>query len=211
MAHSNTWADAPLAISDQAGEGYANINDARTDVSERLQLEHHFNNSASDGNNGLDTDGLHLPGKAAVVENQSTAATIVANGGDFLAAYNGSIAVSSDTKVPYVKVGAEEATNGTWTLIGPAAYTPVSMGAATESVTMPNGFIIKMGEESTAATTGVVTFGVAFPNAVYSITATPHSSATGTENVHVYSVTTAGFTVYHNTNERPTYWVAYGY
>ncbi len=117
MAHSNAWSDAPLVIGDQAGQGFANINTTHDDVSDREQLEHHWANSAADGNSGKNTDGMHKPGQVAAVENQSTKAAIEAGAGDFSTATNGSIAISTITETPYVKVGTENATGGTWTKV----------------------------------------------------------------------------------------------
>lgn len=111
MAHTSIWSDAPLVIGDQAGEGYDNINTTHTDVSDRMQLEHLWNGGAG----GQTTDGIHKPGQAAVVENQSTAATIIAGAGVFGTAYTGSIAMASDTAVLYVKKGTENSATGTWT------------------------------------------------------------------------------------------------
>ena len=156
MAHTNIWDDAPLVIGDQAGEGYDNINTIHTDVSERMQLEHNWNGGAG----GLNTDGLHIPGKAAVVVNQSTAATIVANAGAFLAAYNGSVAMASDTGVVYVKKGAANATNGTWTAIAADREfgTWTSKSVDTSYLAAESGFVtatLTVIHNNTAALTGM--------------------------------------------------------
>ncbi len=110
MPHSRPWNDATPAIGDQLGNGYAEINNLSEDVNDRMQLEHEWAASTT-------YDGVHKPGLVAAVENQSTAAQIIAGAGDFGTAYTGSTAIASDTKVLYVKIGAENGTTGTWTPI----------------------------------------------------------------------------------------------
>ncbi len=47
-------------------------------------------------------------------------------------------------------------------------WLPTSVGGSTESVTLPNGLIVKFGSESVAAdTTDVVTYGAAFMTGVF--------------------------------------------
>ncbi len=127
MAHSRTWDNADPATSDNASAGAQEIREFKVDVDERQKLEHFW---GSTGNTTI--GGTHIPGKASVVENQSTDATIVANGGDFLAAFNGSVARASDTGVLYVKVGTEGLTNGTWTaIVAQTSFLDTSSGSDT--------------------------------------------------------------------------------
>ncbi len=78
-----------------------------------------------------------------------------------------------------------------------------------ESVTFPNGLIIKMGR-STKSTTQTVTFGTEFPNSIITVIATL-SSTDNTENVVVSSEATTGFRVDHNSGGASTVnWVAVG-
>lgn len=121
MAHTNIYANGDIAISGQAGEGYTNINDARLDTGERLAVQHHHEDSASDDNDGRDTDGMHIAGQVSAVENQTSAANITGAGGIGVGvlgtAVNGSSAMAEDTHVLYIKKGPVEAAGGTWTAI----------------------------------------------------------------------------------------------
>jgi hypothetical protein len=92
-------------------------------------------------------------------------------------------------------------------VVGSANWTPTSY-AAEESVTCPNGLIIKMGYK---VGEGAVTFGTAFPTAIVSVTAT----RVGTQHEHgttsVHTVTTTGFTIDQYNLGTGTYWIAIGY
>lgn len=93
--------------------------------------------------------------------------------------------------------------------VGRANWTPVSY-AAEESVTFPNGLIIKFGNDS--VTTGdTITFGTAFPNSLISVFVTL-STTTGTKSVSVSVQSTTIFKIHHNVGAAVLVnWIAVGY
>lgn len=97
--------------------------------------------------------------------------------------------------------------------IGSANWTPTSY-ANEESVTFPNGLIMKQGSES-ASTSVVVSFAVAFPNAIKTIQLTTVSTIGDFDDFQVDSgsVSTSGFTaqVAGTTNLASFYWTVIGY
>jgi hypothetical protein len=94
-------------------------------------------------------------------------------------------------------------------------FTP-STYAGGESVTLPNGLIMKFGQISGTAEV-TVTYGTAFPNGVLSIVITNIDSGTGsssgTNNPHIKAGYTAAlFTCYINVDaNHGTFWQAIGY
>jgi hypothetical protein len=92
-----------------------------------------------------------------------------------------------------------------------AGFTPTSVGAATESVTLPNGMIFKFGSGTATALNLDVTFGTAFPNAIYSAACTVIGSA-GTSNASFDSApTTSGLSIKTNVSGAVIHWQAWGY
>jgi len=96
-------------------------------------------------------------------------------------------------------------------------FTPTATANDTESVTLPNGLIMKFGvvENSPTGSTGVniVTFGTAFPNAVLNAQVTWETTNTGFTNP-VYlkgnSVSTTGLTINNLSGTCDVYWQAIG-
>lgn len=82
----------------------------------------------------------------------------------------------------------------------PSAY------AGEESITFPNGLIIKQG---TKAALGTVTFAAPFPTACVNVQLTSNNNGNAHTNMRVSSVTKNGF--YANGAYFPAYWVARGY
>ncbi len=135
MAHIRPWSDTQANPSGGSNRSDldTNIQKNTVDVEERVALEHHWDNSAADGNSGKDSDGLHIPGGASVVLQDEDAADIVAqaSGSVMLAAYNGSVARARDTGVLYVKVGTDQSTTGTWTaVIAQTTFVTSNLGGA---------------------------------------------------------------------------------
>lgn len=97
-----------------------------------------------------------------------------------------------------------------------SGWTPsIAVGyAGGESVTFPNGFIIKTGWKEDAATTTTVTFGTPFPNAIVSATVTGKETSS---NSYVFIDDTEGISVddivVRRTNSLAGgfYWTAMGY
>ncbi len=96
-------------------------------------------------------------------------------------------------------------------------FTPTATANDTESVTLPNGLIMKFGvvENSPTGNTGVniVTFGTAFPNTVLNAQLTWEQTNTGFTNP-VYlkgnSVSTTGLTINNLSGTCDVYWQAIG-
>lgn len=89
-------------------------------------------------------------------------------------------------------------------------WTPTTY-AGGESVTLPNGLILKGNIATSKADGATITFGTAFPNAILSVVATPQGPDGAGTGV-VDSVATTGFVIRHivpgTTNIN---WMAMGY
>tara|TARA_R110000751_G_scaffold13226_1_gene44590 strand:- start:2845 stop:3534 length:690 start_codon:yes stop_codon:yes gene_type:complete len=84
-----------------------------------------------------------------------------------------------------------------------------SVDGDTESVTLPNGLIMKFGEKSGAD--GTVTYGVDFPNEVISICLTPRdSSARGAMATITGTPSVSEFTIDTSSSNDSVYWQAIG-
>ena len=85
-----------------------------------------------------------------------------------------------------------------------------------ESVTFPNGMIMKMGEVSSSASSTTITFASAFPNSVVSVIASSikAGAANNDSDANISSVSTTGFTVTRVTTtggHTGIYWQAIGH
>lgn len=95
-----------------------------------------------------------------------------------------------------------------WEIIG---WTAIYAGG--ESVTFPNGLIMKVGYiERVAGTTTPVTFDVAFPNALVSVVITQNADSPTNYGTRVGSESVTGFSCYINAADNPDgfYWMAFG-
>jgi hypothetical protein len=98
------------------------------------------------------------------------------------------------------------------TTAGPTVgFTPTSY-TGTESVTLPNGLIMKFGEGTASSGTGTVTYGAAFPNAVISVNISPRDSSTRSSNYPTITASSgSAFSYAVNTNVAEIYWQAIGH
>lgn len=95
--------------------------------------------------------------------------------------------------------------------IGSANYTPSSY-VGEESVTLPNGMIMKHGYDGRSGNTTTITFGEAFPNDVVSAQVTLYRTSDGNAYEPVIrSLTTSEMTVYHDASATGYYWCVIGY
>jgi len=102
--------------------------------------------------------------------------------------------------------------------VGSANYTPTSYTGG-ESVTFPNGLIIKSGYDAsvTASSTEAKTFSTAFPNGVVSAIANVEHTAPlgGNTNIYISSLSKTGFTAVNDNDDNGQavgyYWMAIGY
>ncbi len=88
-----------------------------------------------------------------------------------------------------------------------------SVASDTESITLPNGLIIKTGFASGTGESVTVNFGTAFPNAVISVQLTQVGGTTAsTSNARVNSISTSSLVMYSNTGSGVTgnYWQVIG-
>lgn len=92
-------------------------------------------------------------------------------------------------------------------------YDPTIQGAG-ESITLPNGLVLKMGSTDVSANAIDVSFGAAYSAAVMGVyTQIIDAGAFHTENMHVHTVAVTGFsgTTGNNTyNGETIYWMAWG-
>lgn len=90
-----------------------------------------------------------------------------------------------------------------------AAFTPASY-AGGESVTFPNGLIVKMGAFSPSSNPDTVTFVAAFPNAIVGLSVTPHDNTNPDFYVSAYNA--SAFTAIGAASQPTTYlWTAIGH
>jgi len=122
----------------------------------------------------------------------------------------GEIATTGDVAVGGV-LEADNGTSGTQ-VVNYSQFTPVTK-AATGTMTLPNGVIMKWGSSSTTAGVGTVTFATAFPTACRNVQLTINSgSATGEYFVvFVGTVTASTFAVWGDAGENIRFfWQAIG-
>jgi len=102
---------------------------------------------------------------------------------------------------------------GQWKVDNVAA---AAMGGSTESVTLPNGLIIKFGSNDTISTGGTkISFGTAFPTAILSCVATPFESGgldDNAEGINIKLQEKDGITIDSaDVNVDKVNWIAIGY
>ena len=83
-----------------------------------------------------------------------------------------------------------------------------SVASSTESVTLPNGLIMKFGEKSGAD--GSVAYGTDFPNAVISVCVTPRDSSARSTVPTLTASSMSGFTVDTSSSNDSIYYQAIG-
>jgi len=97
--------------------------------------------------------------------------------------------------------------------VGAGTMDPLAY-AAEESVTLPNGFILKGGYLARTANSTTLTFDTAFPNAILSLTATVYNTSPSGEShpVQISALATTGATIFGNeSGYEGYYWMAMGY
>ncbi len=94
------------------------------------------------------------------------------------------------------------------------AFTP-STYAGEESVTLPNGLIMKFGYKATVATNDSISFSVAFPTVCVNVSATTaEANSTARWPMKVSSLAVGGFDIKHGNStvtNHGAYWQAIGY
>lgn len=86
-----------------------------------------------------------------------------------------------------------------------------TFGAASESVTLPNGLVMKTGNETRTGTSTPVSFGDNFPTAILTVIVTGVHTSGLSEAPVVASKSTSGFTIKSGTNAASFDWIAIGY
>ena len=89
-------------------------------------------------------------------------------------------------------------------------FTP-STYAGEESVTLPNGLIMKMGIEPQSGATGTVTYGAAFPTSVVSVNITPVDTLSRSTSLAITASSSSAFSWISNSNHTAIHWQAIGY
>lgn len=89
-------------------------------------------------------------------------------------------------------------------------FTP-STYAGEESVTLPNGLIMKMGIEPQSGATGTVTYGAAFPTSVVSVSITPVDTIARSSSLAITASSSSAFSWISNSNHTAIHWQAIGY
>ena len=184
------------------------------------QGAHEFDASVDiSGNVAMDGD-LTVDGKLTVDNSVDFSDVFVA--GDITIAGKLIIDSSADFSDVYVEgdvsVKGVLKVDGTATQFGGSVgtglfYDPTSGGFTdtTESVTFPNGLIMKAGETGAGATPLDISFNTAFPSKVMSFLATINSSG-GAHTASINNVATTGFNINHNSGgTNVIYWTAVGY
>ena len=88
-------------------------------------------------------------------------------------------------------------------------WSPTSY-AGEESITLPNGLIMKMGIKA-GATSATVTFGTAFPNAIISVSVTLENATAMGNPSTISAKSTTAFTVKAVGAPTNYHWIAIGY
>lgn len=93
--------------------------------------------------------------------------------------------------------------------VSKAGFTPTAY-AAEESVTLPNGLVMKMGRVAVTGTTAAVTFGSAFSTAILSVQVTSEKG-TDLTGASLDNIATDHFDVIHTAGTTHINWFAIGY
>jgi hypothetical protein len=120
------------------------------------------------------------------------------------------LAQIADNKVlGNISGGTANVTEVATTDISKAGFNP-STYAAEESVTLPNGMVMKMGRTGVTGTTSAITFGTAFDTAIVSVQVTSEK-ATDLTGASVDNIATDHFDVIHTDGTTHINWFAIGY
>lgn len=120
------------------------------------------------------------------------------------------LAQIADNKVlGNISGGTANVTEVATTDISKAGFDP-SAYAAEESVTLPNGMVMKMGRTGVTGTTSAITFGTAFDTAIVSVQVTSEK-ATDLTGASVDNIATDHFDVIHTDGTTHINWFAIGY
>lgn len=120
------------------------------------------------------------------------------------------LAQIADNKVlGNISGGTANVTEVATTDISKAGFDP-STYAAEESVTLPNGMVMKMGRTGVTGTTSAITFGTAFETAIVSVQVTSEKT-TDLTGASVDNIATDHFDVIHTDGTTHINWFAIGY
>jgi len=138
-----------------------------------------------------------------------TVELIKANGSDVAVIPDGSELASSAAPTADADIANKKYVDDNTTMV-PAVSGAGAGYAGEESVTFPNGVILKMGATTYASNPQTITFGTAFPTAIVSVVVTPHDNTNSEEYVTAYSTTS--FTAQAASSAPTTWlWMAMGY
>ena len=80
-----------------------------------------------------------------------------------------------------------------------------------ESITFPNGMIVKFGQQIGVGSPQTVSFGAAFPTAIKAAYVTVNRGAPSINGVTVGSLAVGSFVYYYGTADQTVFWIAIGY
>ena len=204
-ANANDWSESYPTAGEVVALGAAEIRYLRTGVKQRLLKEHVTPAAANVG-------GEHRQGSAisyfGAYTGEGKAFPIYRPDGVtvFTSDDLGRLAFDTVTEQIYVLT----AITPTWSVLSSGMAPVVYDGE--ESVTFPNGLIIKMGYAANTNSTVVVTFETPFPTGI--LTVAPgwrHSNAT-LDSPSINNLSATSFTlVFVNSGKTGAYWTAIGY
>ena len=108
-----------------------------------------------------------------------------------------------------VSGGTANVTEVSTTDVSKSGFTPTTFGAE-ESVTLPNGLVMKMGRAAVSGTTTAITFGAAFGTAIMSVQVTSEKG-TDLTGASLDNIATDHFDVIHTSGATHINWFAIGY
>lgn len=118
-----------------------------------------------------------------------------------------SAALQPKLKINSLSTGLATSGQALYVAMTPAAYT------TGDSITLPNGLILKFGSAALSSYAATIAFTAAFPNALLAVSVTPVSS-TGNRTANVDddpAAAATGFTIISNGATGTVYWMAIGY
>lgn len=119
-------------------------------------------------------------------------------------------------------LGTEHEADGTHKkadLVSTLGFSPTSVGSTTQSVTLPNGLIVKFGKKATTSTLQTIDFttegGADFPTGILYANVIAYHATTSINNsgVMIKTIDVSGITYYNasGASTQGIYWLAIGY
>lgn len=201
-ANGDAWDIAsPVGATEAVGAGANEIRVLREGVGTRMSKEHVTLAASGVG-------GEHKLGSAiAYIGDYSSAYPVNRPDGETLTAADlGRLAYNTDDGKTKILTNH---TGPVWTEI--PTYNPVAFGDGEESVTFPNGMIMKMGIIATGATTGTLTYGDSFTGVTSVILSVEDAAAEYPDFASITAYDTDGFDWIVQAVATDIHWLAIGW